>query len=174
MQQVLLTSQEVTQEIIMCMHACCDHVTTTHIVVFFSLVASSTVDVTRASTKQRGIIIAIMHQLYLFPPSGSATQVCGLKPLNSPPEMNDLLNKVAEKTRDSWEKIGLQLQIDHGRIKSISRTQDPILCFAEVFDVWRKSGSPPYTWATIIDALRAPIVGEQQLAHELVEWLTHS
>ena len=29
-----------------------------------------------------------------------------------------------------------------------------------------------YTWATIIDTLRAPIVGEVQLAHELEEWIT--
>ena len=79
--------------------------------------------------------------------------------------LSDLLNKVAAKTRDKWEKIALQLQIDHGHIKSISKTNDPILCCAEVFDVWRRSGSPPYTWATIIDALRAPIVGEQQLVY---------
>ena len=89
--------------------------------------------------------------------------------------MNDLLNKVAAKARDCWEKIALQLKLKHGHIKTIrnSNTQDPILCYSEVFDVWQKSGSPPYTWATIIDALRAPIVGEHQLAHELQEWLTH-
>ena len=69
----------------------------------------------------------------------------------------------------------MQLNISHDRIKSISNSHphDAILCYAEVFDVWRKSGSPPYTWATIIDALKAPIVGEYQLANELQEWLAN-
>ena len=96
-----------------------------------------------------------------------------LKPLNTRPKRQDLLNKVAAKTRDKWEEIGLQLNIDLSHIRSISRSHGAIRCYAEVFDVWEKSGSPPYTWATIIDALRAPIVGEYQLAHELQEWLTH-
>ena len=98
-----------------------------------------------------------------------------LKPLNTEPELSDLLNKVADKTRSIWETIGLQLNISSDRIKSISESypRSPIRCYAEVFDVWRKSGSPPYTWATIIDALRAPIVGEHQLATELQQWLTN-
>ena len=99
-----------------------------------------------------------------------------LKPLNTAPEMSDLLNKVADKTRSIWETVGLQLNISSDRIKSISESypRNAIRCYTEVFDVWHKSGSPPYTWATIIDALRAPSVGEHQLATELQEWLTNS
>ena len=52
--------------------------------------------------------------------------------------------------------------------------QDPVRCLADIFDVWQRNGSPPYTWATIIDALRAPIVGEVRLARELEEWVIHS
>ena len=98
-----------------------------------------------------------------------------LKPLNTAPEMSDLLNKVADKTRSIWERVGLQLNVSSDCIKAISKSHphDAILCYAEVFDVWRKSGSPPYTWATIIDALRAPSVGEHQLVTELQEWLTN-
>ena len=98
-----------------------------------------------------------------------------LKPLNTAPERSDLLNKVADRTRSIWETVGLQLNISSDCIKSISKSHphDDILCYAEVFDVWRKSGSPPYTWATIIDALRASSVREHQLATELQEWLTN-
>ena len=85
----------------------------------------------------------------------------------------DLLNKVATRVRHKWEEIGLQLQIDRSYLRSIKQT-NPVLCFADIFDVWQRSGSPPYTWATIIDALRAPIVGEVQLASELEEWVIHS
>ena len=77
--------------------------------------------------------------------------------------------------RHKWEEIGLQLSIDRSHLKSIWITrQDPVRCFADIFDVWQRNSSPPYTWATIIDALRAPIVGEGRLAHELEEWVIHS
>ena len=59
----------------------------------------------------------------------------------------------------------------------ISRNTDDIvgvLRLAEVFDVWKKNGSPPYTWTTIIDALRAPLVGQVQLAKEVEEWVIES
>ena len=48
---------------------------------------------------------------------------------------------------------------------------DSLDCFAEVFDLWERRGSPPFTWATNIDALRADIVGEVQLAYELEQWV---
>ena len=96
-----------------------------------------------------------------------------LKPLNRPPEYYTLLNKVAVGAIDKWKKIGLLLDIPIGQLNSVTTT-DPILCYAEIFNLWQRNGSPPYTWATIIDALRSPIVGERQLAHELEEWVIHS
>ena len=99
--------------------------------------------------------------------SDDATQK--LKPLNRP-EYFDLLHKVAARATDKWKYMGLQLDIPMDQLNSMTAT-DPISCYADVFNWWQKNGSPPYTWATIIDALRAPIVGEVQLAHELEEWL---
>ena len=66
--------------------------------------------------------------------------------------------------------MGLQLNIPMDQLNSMTTT-DPISCYADIFNWWQRNGSPPYTWATIIDALRAPIVGEVQLAHELEKWL---
>ena len=112
--------------------------------------------------------------LYMIASPNAAAQVeVQLKPLNRPLEYNFLLNKVAVDAMDKWKKIGLVLNIPIGQLNSITTT-DPILCYAEIFNWWQRNGSPPYTWATIIDALRAPIVGEVQLAHELEEMVTNS
>ena len=117
------------------------------------------------------IVIDLLY--FIVASSDAATQQ--LKPLNTPPEYLDLLNKVATRVRHKWEEIGLQLSIERNHLKSIWITrQDHVRCFADVFDVWQKNSSPPYTWATMIDALRAPMVGEIQLARELEEWVTHS
>ena len=105
--------------------------------------------------------------------SPNAAAQVQLKPLNRPPEYYTLLNKVAVDAMDKWKKIGLALNIPIGQLNSITTT-DPILCYAEIFNWWQRNGSPPYTWATIIDALRAPMVGEVQLAHELEEMVIHS
>ena len=92
--------------------------------------------------------------------------------LQKPPTIPDLLNKVAAEASDKWKKLGQQLLIEQHKLKTISRENDDSLdCFAEVFELWQKRGSPPYTWATIIDALRAKIVGEVQLAYELEQWV---
>ena len=105
--------------------------------------------------------------------SPNAAAQMQIKPLNRPPEYYTLLNKLAVDAMDKWKKIGLLLDIPIGQLNSVTMT-DPILCYAEIFNWWQKNGSPPYTWATIIDALRAPMVGEVQLAHELEEMVIHS
>ena len=92
-------------------------------------------------------------------------------PLDRPPKINELLNKVAAKATDKWERIGLQLDIEYHQLNTISSDQDHITCYAKVFSMWQKRGDPPFTWATIIEVLKAPIVGENQLAKELEEWL---
>ena len=106
----------------------------------------------------------------LIASSDAATQQ--LKPLNRPPRcLADLLSKVAKHARDKWKHMGIQLNVPMDQLDPMI-VEDPIGCYVKIFNWWQRNGSPPYTWATIIDALRAPIVGEVQLAHELEEWLT--
>ena len=121
-------------------------------------------------------INSLSHNFLYIASSDAAAQIelqPIVKPLNRPPEHYTLLNKVAVDAMDKWKKIGLALDIPMGQLNSITTT-DPILCYADIFNWWQRNGSPPYTWATIIDALRAPIVGEVQLAHELEEWVLQS
>ena len=93
-----------------------------------------------------------------------------------PPDILDLLNKVAAEARDKWEQVAVQLRLEPGHIRSIQTEKQgrPILCYTEVFYVWQNKGSPPYTWSTIINTLRAPAVGEERLADELKVWVLRS
>ena len=93
--------------------------------------------------------------------------------LNTPPELRDLQNKVAAKARDKWKQVAIQLGIEPDHIHSIQDVEHsrPMPCYLEIFDLWRKSKASPYTWGTIIDALRAPAVEEERLASELEKWL---
>ena len=80
------------------------------------------------------------------------------------------MNQVASKAQDKWEVIGFQLGIEQHQLRTINH-HDPIMCYADVFNVWERKAEPPYTWATIIDALKSPIVGEIKLAQDIEMWL---
>ena len=87
--------------------------------------------------------------------------------------MRDLLNEVSAKASDKWDLIGTQLNIEDHHLEAFSRTGTANIyrCHQQVFRMWRNNGSPPYTWATIIDVLRSKIIGEVRLADELELWV---
>ena len=115
------------------------------------------------------MICEILLFLLWIASSDAATQQ--LKPLNRPPEgLAVLLNKVAIHAQDKWKYMGIQLNIPMDKLDSMI-VADPIGSYAKIFNWWQRNGSPPYTWATIIDALRAPMVGEARLAHEVEDWV---
>ena len=94
-------------------------------------------------------------------------------PLQSAPEITDLLNLIAARANEKWKVVGLQLKLSLQLLNSIDeKYKQTVLCYAEMFQVWKNNGDPPFTWGTIIDALKAPIVGEAQLATELQESLS--
>lgn len=92
-------------------------------------------------------------------------------PLQNAPDTKDLMNKVAVKALDVWDKVALELDIDKGQIKSIKRAKmdEALDCYMEVFDIWERRTIPPYTWATIIQVLRKPTVNKTDLAKQLEE-----
>ena len=87
------------------------------------------------------------------------------------PELPDLLNTVAAKAKaNNWEQIAIQLKLSD--VDSIREARsDTMSRYTEVFKVWRRRGSPPYTWATMINVLRTPAVNEVRLASEVMEWV---
>ena len=84
--------------------------------------------------------------------------------------MRELLHKVACRAMDKWYMVGLELDIEEDQLNTI-KYSEPVRCYTEVFRLWKNRAEPPYTWATIIGALKSPIVGEKRLAREIEEWL---
>ena len=89
--------------------------------------------------------------------------------LGSEPELSDLMNEVASKVPAKWKIISIQLGLtvaDQHCITALT-SSDPIQCFTSVFTIWRNRATKPYTWSTIIEALKAPSVDEVRLAQEV-------
>ena len=94
-------------------------------------------------------------------------------PLNKPPELLEFLSQVASKARDKWEMIGLVLNIMPDQLNVISKKHhNPMLCYSEVFTTWKNIEKPAkFTWTTIVEALKSPVVEENKLAGDIEQWL---
>ena len=91
-------------------------------------------------------------------------------PLSREPTILELLHKVASRAMDKWDMVALELGIEQQRLNTINHPK-PVRCYNEVFCLWQNKGKPPFTWATIINALKSPIVEENKLAKDIEEWL---
>ena len=96
--------------------------------------------------------------------------------LDSEPSLPLLMDKVAAVIPHKYELIGLQLRLSLAELQVIG-PRHPTLeehhrAFSEMFGVWRRRGSVPYTWRTLIDVLRSPSVGEVLLSEHLTSWIT--
>ena len=93
--------------------------------------------------------------------------------LQSPPEVVDFLEQVAVKVSAKWRMIGLKLGIKTHELDEISKqNQDGVLCLERVLALWKDKANPQYTWATVIDALKSPIVREKSVAEDVEIWLS--
>ena len=84
--------------------------------------------------------------------------------------MKELLNQIASKAQDMWHIVGIELDIDDHELNAIVHGS-PVRCYLKVFELWRKKGTPPFTWTTILDALKSPAVGANDLARDVEAWL---
>ena len=93
----------------------------------------------------------------------------------------DLMNEVAAAIPPKWRAVGYQLSLSYNTLDSILRNHagKPQACldsFEEVFRTWKDQATTaatcsPYTWLTMIDALKTPVVGEVALAKSLEQKL---
>ena len=67
---------------------------------------------------------------------------------------------------DKWYKIGVQLEVPLPNLRNITRDSMDPLC--DTLDFWMRNGPSP-SWRCLVDALKAPSVGEKQLAKTLEE-----
>ena len=82
------------------------------------------------------------------------------------------MNYVASVILAKWRSVGVQLKLPSGTLDSIQaqnagRPDGCMLSFEQVFTEWERQKTTPHTWDTIINALRAPAVGEHELADRM-------
>ena len=70
------------------------------------------------------------------------------------PVLRDLLNWL-RKVASDWNKLGKQLKVEDGSLKSFSRDRglDDQDRLSEVFDVWKSSMCSPYTFENLLSCL---------------------
>lgn len=93
--------------------------------------------------------------------------------MDSEPTLQLLEDKVVTEIPNMYESVGIQLGLKLAEIH-VLRPAYPSLeetrrAYRAIFDLWRKNGSPPYTWRTIIDVLKA--VGEKRLSTNVASWI---
>ena len=72
---------------------------------------------------------------------------------------------------DKWYKIGVQLEVPIPNLKIIAQNSMDQLC--DMLDYWMRN-VPSASWKHLVDALKAPSVGENRLAGELEEKYCHA
>ena len=83
-------------------------------------------------------------------------------------DLCDVLNAVWE-ARSKWYNMGLELGSSPGTLDTLSLKgrDDPDLCITYMIKDWLNNGDPRPSWAAVIKALKAPIVGYGKLAEQL-------
>ena len=96
--------------------------------------------------------------------------------MDSEPSLQHLMQKVAAVIPSKCWAIGFQLGLTAAELQEICPQLQGLesnhRAFGEIFDEWRRRGSPPYTWRTLINVLRSPSVDEVLLSDELISWIT--
>ena len=88
--------------------------------------------------------------------------------MESEPEFCDLMSKVAAKCPSKWWEVGILLGMTYGELNTWKREygENSCQCFSAIFGTWM-SRARNCSWAAIITALKAPLVGQTRLAEEL-------
>eukprot|EP00731_Ephydatia_muelleri_P004065 Em0002g241a len=120
-------------------------------------------------------------QLMWFGESGVMKQdpsAAGTVPvtLDSEPSLQHLMEKVAAVIPSKCWAIGFQLGLATAELQAICPQHQGLenhhRAYGEIFDVWRRRGSPPYTWRTLTGVLRSASVDEVLLSEQLTSWIT--
>lgn len=71
---------------------------------------------------------------------------------------------------DKWKQFGIELKVDNTALNNIgSRSNKAGDRYIAVYEEWSKSLCTPYTWETILNALRA--LNEMTIYHNLLKCL---
>ena len=96
--------------------------------------------------------------------------------MDSEPDLSDLINEIAAEIPSKWRDMGQQLGLDQGKIDGIAliSPEDTNRCYSNLFSMWKNSNSTehPYTWSTVVRALKTRAVGEVRLAAKIKNEVT--
>ena len=91
--------------------------------------------------------------------------------------VKDLKNvrKAVWDARTKWMDIGLELDLSINDLTAIEKVHrgNVDMCFLQMLNLWLKQGDPRPTWSAMIDALKEPVIGFQQLAEEVESKFVH-
>ena len=86
-----------------------------------------------------------------------------------PPTMELLCNKISPRTNE-WKAIAINLEMSFTDVERISMESISVQeRFTRVFDAWERGKMRPYTWGTMVSALRSPSVNELFLAQDICD-----
>ena len=89
------------------------------------------------------------------------------------PTLKDLTEKVAVKLSYEWQRLGIQLNLNHELLRRIQLNERDILgCCIQMFSEWLNRETNP-SWDKIIKALKTESVDRPRLACDLEEQYTH-
>ena len=73
------------------------------------------------------------------------------------------------EVRSKWRNLGIQLDIKVEDLEAIAANNHQKVdeCFADCIICWLRQSNPPPTWTSLINALKSPTVGFQDLAKTL-------
>ena len=100
--------------------------------------------------------------------------------LDSDPSLPRLMERVAVVIPNKYEMVGLQLGLTIAELQlQVIGPHHPTLekyqrVFGEIFDAWRRCGTPFYTWRTFIGVLMSASVGKVMLSDQLASRITLS
>ena len=88
--------------------------------------------------------------------------------MESEPELCDLMNNVAVRCPNKWWEVGIQLGMAPSDLDNLGAVcgWKNLRCFSKIFESWKEK-TRNYSWAAIINTLKAPLVAETRLAEEL-------
>ena len=83
------------------------------------------------------------------------------------PELKHLQKELYSTVANEWEDIGIQLDIEEGRLKRIKMDNagDSKACLREMLRVWLSRVAPPPSWSAMAEALDT--LGHQDIATHL-------
>jgi hypothetical protein len=86
----------------------------------------------------------------------------------SVPTAADFANYVVAEIPAEWTHVAVQLGLSGDKCNTIKKDEhDCRDRFMAVFYEWERGSYKPFTWSTLITALKSPVVGKIELAEKL-------